>query len=103
MAVSNAVELSVPAREFLRALASESRQQILMLFADGRSRTVGEIATELGIGQSTASEQLAILRRANIVRSKREGKTVRYHTDGNGVAAALTELQEMLQVCCPPE
>lgn len=99
----SAVELSGPTREFLKALASESRQQILMLFADGRSRAVGEVAAELRIGQSTASEQLAILRRANIVQAEREGKTVRYRAYGTGIAAALTELQEMLQTCCPPE
>ncbi|MEV1289208.1 metalloregulator ArsR/SmtB family transcription factor [Micromonospora sp. NPDC049679] len=94
--------LTEATRDFLRALASENRQQILLLFADGAARSVGEIATELGIGQSTASEQLAILRRGGVVRAQREGKTVRYCADGNGISSALQELQALLRVCCPP-
>jgi DNA-binding transcriptional ArsR family regulator len=101
--MADPVELSGLTREFLRALVSENRQRILLLFADGRRRTVGEVAADVGIGQSTASEQLAILRRANIVRAQRDGKTVWYSPYGTGIAAALTELQEMLKVCCPPD
>jgi DNA-binding transcriptional ArsR family regulator len=95
--------LTEATREFLRALASENRQQILLLFADGAARSVGGIATELGIGQSTASEQLAMLRHGGVVRAQREGKTVRYCPDGNGISAALDELQALLRICCPPE
>ena len=47
---------------FLKALASETRQQIMQEFATGAALTVGEIAARCGIGQSTASEQLTILR-----------------------------------------
>jgi DNA-binding transcriptional ArsR family regulator len=96
------IELSAATREFLRALASENRQSIFLLFADGNSRTVSQIAAEAGIGQSTASEQLAILKRAGIVRAQREGKTVLYSANGTGISAALAELQSLLQVCCPP-
>jgi DNA-binding transcriptional ArsR family regulator len=43
--------------DFLKALASDTRQQILMLFVGGQELTVGEIATACGLGQSTTSEQ----------------------------------------------
>jgi len=94
--------LSERTREFLRALASENRQQLLLLFADGQPRSVGQIATELGIGQSTASEQLAMLRRGGIVTARRDGKTVYYCADGSGITTALDELQTILRSCCPP-
>ncbi|GAB3806885.1 ArsR/SmtB family transcription factor [Micromonospora zhanjiangensis] len=90
-------------QEFLRALASENRQRIVMLFADGQPRTVGQVAAEAGVGQSTASEQLTLLRRGGLVRAERNGKTVRYMADGDGIAAALSELQQVLARCCPPE
>lgn len=86
---------------FLRALASESRQQVLMLFASGAELGVGDVATRLGIGQSTASEQLAQLRDAAILASRREGKSVYYRADPAGISAALTELQDYLRGCCP--
>ncbi|MEV0430929.1 metalloregulator ArsR/SmtB family transcription factor [Micromonospora sp. NPDC050495] len=100
--MSDAPAMSEATSEFLRALASDTRQQMMLLFADGAARSVNEVAEALGIGQSTASEQLAILRRGRVVHAQREGKTVRYSADGAGISAALTELQNLLQTCCPP-
>ncbi|MEV6527307.1 metalloregulator ArsR/SmtB family transcription factor [Longispora sp. NPDC051575] len=100
--MDTAAGLTDSTRDFLRALASDTRMQIVFLFADGSSRSVGEIATELGIGQSTASEQLALLRRGGVVRADREGKTVNYRADPDGIRAALDELQVRLAACCPP-
>jgi DNA-binding transcriptional ArsR family regulator len=94
--------LSERTRDFLRALAGENRQQVLLLFTDGQPRSVGQVATELGIGQSTASEQLAALRRGGVVRAERDGKTVWYRADRDGIVAALGELQSILAACCPP-
>lgn len=89
-------------QEFLKALASETRQQIMLLFAGGRQFTVGEIATACGLGQSTASEQLAILRRGGLVASTRDGKLVRYRADPAAIGARIAELQSYLACCCPP-
>ncbi|GAB1688634.1 ArsR/SmtB family transcription factor [Krasilnikovia sp. M28-CT-15] len=94
--------LTARTREFLRALASENRQQVLLLFTDGQPRSVGQVAAELGVGQSTASEQLAALRRGGIVQARREGKTVYYCADRDGIIAALDDLQTILRSCCPP-
>jgi DNA-binding transcriptional ArsR family regulator len=92
-----------PTREFLKALASETRQQIMLLFAGGQQLTVGEIAESCGLGQSTTSEQLAILKRGGLVQSTRDGKLVRYRADPTAIAARLAELQTYLACCCPPE
>ncbi|GAB1694917.1 ArsR/SmtB family transcription factor [Krasilnikovia sp. M28-CT-15] len=100
--MTDTATLSERTREFLRALASENRQQLLLLFADAQPRSVGQIAAELGIGQSTASEQLAALRRGGIVQARREGKTVYYCADRDGIINALDELQTILRSCCPP-
>ena len=89
-------------RAFLRALASETRQQLLLLFADGGELTVGEVARRAGIGQSTASEQLALLRAGGLLTATREGKLVRYRGDREGIVRQLTVLQASLSRCCPP-
>jgi DNA-binding transcriptional ArsR family regulator len=92
-----------PTRDFLKALASETRQQIMLLFAGGTQLTVGEVADGCGLGQSTTSEQLAILKRGGLVQSTRDGKLVRYRADPTTIAARLADLQTYLACCCPPE
>jgi DNA-binding transcriptional ArsR family regulator len=94
--------LDGPTQDFLKALASETRQQIMLLFATGRQFTVGEIAAACGLGQSTASEQLTILRRGGLVTSTRDGKLVRYRADPTAIGARLADLQNYLTCCCPP-
>lgn len=89
-------------QDFLKALASETRQQIMLLFADGNERTVGEIATSCGLGQSTASEQLAILRRGGLLTASRDGKLVRYRADPATIRTRLADLQGYLACCCRP-
>lgn len=93
-------ELSDAAHEFLKALASPARQKIMLLFAHGAELSVNEIADRAGIGQSTASQQLQILRRGGVVTSRRDGKTVYYRSDREGVSRALDDLQSYLQTCC---
>ena len=90
-----------PTQDFLKALASETRQQIMMLFAGGVQLTVGEVSDRCGLGQSTTSEQLAVLRRGGLVQSSRDGKLVRYRADPGTITARLAELQGYLACCCP--
>ncbi|WP_233617960.1 MULTISPECIES: ArsR/SmtB family transcription factor [Actinomadura] len=96
------VRLGPGAREFLRALASEQRQQMLELFTGGVEITVGAVAERLGIAQPTASQQLAVLRRGGLLASRRVGKQVRYRIDSAAVDASLAELRTYLHACCPP-
>ncbi|GAA0247703.1 hypothetical protein GCM10010492_54270 [Saccharothrix mutabilis subsp. mutabilis] len=95
-------ELGEASRRFLKALAGETRQQLMLQFAGGGELTVGQAAERAGIAHSTASEQLALLREGGLLTSRRDGKTVYYRADGTGIAQALTELQTHLLTCCPP-
>lgn len=99
---SEAVQLGQQAREFLRALASEQRQQMLELFTGGIELTVGTVAERLGIAQPTASQQLAILRRGGLLTSRKHGKQVFYRIDTATVERSLGDLQTYLHTCCPP-
>ncbi|MEV6867820.1 metalloregulator ArsR/SmtB family transcription factor [Streptosporangium subroseum] len=100
---ANGIELTTAARGFLKALASDTRQQILMLFADGIELTVNEVAERLSLAQSAASTHLATLREGGLLSSRREWKTVHYCADPARIGAALADLQLSLQACCPPE
>lgn len=95
-----APELDDTTRDFLKALASPGRQQVMLLFAGGAELSVSEVADRAGIGQSTASQQLSLLKRGRILTSRREGKTVYYRSDTDGSAESLAKLRDYLASCC---
>jgi DNA-binding transcriptional ArsR family regulator len=63
--------------ELFRALAHPARIRALEVLVDGE-RSVGELAAEVGLEASHLSQQLAVLRRAGLVATRREGSTVFY-------------------------
>ena len=65
----------------LRALNLELRQHIVKLIDEEQKMTVTEIYVKLRLEQSVASQHLAILRRAGIVITTREGKFIFYTVD----------------------
>lgn len=65
------------ATDFLKAFAHEGRLVILCLLAE-RERSVGELEQILAQRQTTVSQQLARLRLDNLVKTRREGKTIYY-------------------------
>lgn len=62
----------------LRALNHKLRQQLLKLIDEEKKITVTEIYVRLRLEQSVASQHLAILRKAGIVTTEREGKFIYY-------------------------
>lgn len=76
--------------ELFRALAHPGRVRVLEILRDG-DRTVAELVPLVGLEASHLSQQLAVLRRARLVTSRREGSTVTY-------AVADAEVVELLAV-----
>jgi len=62
----------------LRALNHKLRQQILALIETEKKITVTEIYVRMRLEQSVASQHLAIMRRAGIVATQRDGKFIYY-------------------------
>jgi DNA-binding transcriptional ArsR family regulator len=62
----------------LRALNHKLRQQLIKLIEDEKKITVTEIYVRLKLEQSVASQHLAILRKAGIVNTQRDGKFIFY-------------------------
>jgi len=60
-----------------RALGDETRLRILEILVAGEC-SVGELVSELGIGQSLMSHHLRILREAGLVTDRRAGRWVHY-------------------------
>ncbi len=62
----------------LRSLNHKLRQQIIKIIDESNKLAVTEIYVKLRLEQSVASQHLAILRKAGIVTTKREGKFIYY-------------------------
>lgn len=63
--------------DFFKTLAHPARIRILELLRDGE-RSVSQLIPEVGLEPSHLSQQLGILRRANILQARKEGAAVFY-------------------------
>jgi DNA-binding transcriptional ArsR family regulator len=79
----------------LRAYAQPQRLMILSYLLDGEN-TVGQIDAATGIGQPALSQQLAELRRAELVRTRREAKQVFYSLADENVALCVRTMEAMM-------
>jgi ArsR family transcriptional regulator, virulence genes transcriptional regulator len=85
------------ARMMIRAAAHPLRERILTLIKDNNNRIhVSPIYKKLRIEQSVASQHLAILRRANLVVTKKEGKIVYYSVNDAAIKHLLKTSEEMV-------
>jgi DNA-binding transcriptional ArsR family regulator len=82
------------AAERLRIYAQPQRLMILSRLLDGE-HTVGEIEEGTGIGQPALSQQLAELRRAGAVKTRRSSKQVYYALASDDVAARVRGIEAM--------
>jgi len=73
---------------FFKVLSDKTRLSILMELLDA-SLCVMHISERVGMSQSAISHQLAILRRADLVRVKRNGKTLVYSISDEHVRLML--------------
>jgi DNA-binding transcriptional ArsR family regulator len=69
----------------IRALNHKLRLQIIKLLHDKNELTVTEIYIKLRLEQSVASQHLALLRRAGIVQTRRDGKFIFYTVSTNRI------------------
>ncbi len=81
--------------EFFKTLGHPARIRVLELLSE-REYTVAEMLPEVGIEPASLSQQLAVLRRANVVTSRREGSSVRYSLTSPHVAELLAVARHIL-------
>lgn len=104
--------------EALSALAQEHRLRVfrLLVRTGAEGLPAGAIAREVGVLPNTLSAHLTILGHAGLVRSRREGRSVIYSADYDGMGELLgflvadccggrpeicAPLVEVAQACCP--
>lgn len=81
--------------DFFKTLAHPARIRVLELLRDGE-RSVGELIPEVGLEASHLSQQLGILRRANILKARKDGSTVLYSVTDNRIFELLEVAKAIL-------
>ncbi len=79
--------------QFAKALADETRQEIMRLCCC-RWLSVGEIVAALDVSQPTVSHHLAILKAADLVKVRRQGRQVYYTLNQARIASGCCILAE---------
>lgn len=87
--------LADAAAERLRVFAQPQRLMILSCLLGGE-RQVADIETATGVTQPALSQQLAELRRADLVKARREVKQVYYRLADDAAATCVRTLEAML-------
>src|SRR5580658_2849337 len=80
----------------LRAINHKLRQQIIRLLDENKRMTVTEIYVQLRLEQSVASQHLAILRRAGIVKTERDGKFIFYTISTERLSHIMQCVEELI-------
>ena len=96
--------MSIPSEEvinnmsvFLKALSDSTRIKILFILVDSEY-CVGDIASKVGMSDSAVSHQLQLLRQVNLVKNRREGKSIYYSLSDNHVKSVLMQnLEHVLE------
>ena len=82
----------------MKVLSNPDRLILLCELADGE-RNVGQLEEALGIVQPTLSQQLAVLRTEEVVKTRRDGKNIFYQIAS---AQALAVMQVLYTQFCTP-
>ena len=74
--------------EFFRTLGHPARIRVLELLGE-REHAVSELLPEIGVEPANLSQQLAVLRRAGLVVTRKEGSAVYYSLSSPEIAELL--------------
>ncbi|TDT74803.1 ArsR family transcriptional regulator [Litoreibacter halocynthiae] len=81
------------------ALSQATRLDVfrLLVKAGEVGMSAGDIGDSLGVRQNTMSTHLAVLTRSGLIRNTRDGRSIRYFVDMDGMRGLLAFLMED---CC---
>lgn len=87
-------EMSQFTSEFFKALSHPLRIRILDSLRAGELG-VNELSSRLGVEQSTLSQQLAVLRKGNIVEGRKEAQNVFYSVTDPAIIKLLDDARQI--------
>ena len=80
--------------EVFKALADPTRREIRRLLRGGE-RTAGELAERFDMSKPSMSHHFAVLKDADLIRSRRDGKQIRYTLNTTAVQDALAWARDL--------
>ena len=80
--------------DVFKALADPTRREILRLLRGGE-RTAGELAERFDMSKPSMSHHFAVLKEAELIRSRRDGKQIYYTLDTTAVQDALAWFRDL--------
>jgi ArsR family transcriptional regulator len=80
--------------EVLKALSDPTRREILRILSQGE-RTAGELAEPFDMTKPSMSHHFAVLKAADLIRSRREGQQIHYSLNTTVVEDVLTRLWDL--------
>ena len=90
-------ETSLRLADIFKVLGDRTRIKLLSLLAHKEELCVCDIAEALGMGQSAISHQLRVLKQAQLIKFRRDGRTVFYSLADDHVRTILE--QGMDHIC----
>jgi ArsR family transcriptional regulator, arsenate/arsenite/antimonite-responsive transcriptional repressor len=78
-----------------KALADPTRREILRLLSGGE-QTAGELASSFDMSKPSMSHHFAVLKEADLIRSRREGQQIYYTLNTTVLEDVLTRLWDHL-------
>ena len=85
-----------------KALSDPTRREVLRLLAHGE-RTAGELAEQFDMTKPSMSHHFAVLKEAELIRSRREGQTIHYSLNTTVMEDVMTRMWDVLGVGKRPE
>ncbi len=85
-------------RDMLDALADPARQDLVQVLAR-QEANVSDIAAKVTLSRPTVSHHLNVLKRAGLVRTRKQGREVYYRLNKAPIVATLQGLVDSLTCC----
>ncbi len=86
-------EHATAASEFMQALSNPNRLMILCALTDGEL-CVSDLNNQLNLSQSALSQHLGVLRKQNLVQTRRESQTIYYSVTPGPALEIVALLQQ---------
>ncbi len=84
-----------------KALADPTRREVLRLLSRGE-RTAGELAGEFEMTKPSMSHHFAVLKEADLVRTRREGSQIYYSLNTTVLQDVITRMWDLFGSCPGP-
>jgi len=86
--------------EFLIALSNETRRKMITVIGQARELNVNQITGHFNLSRPNISHHLGILKRAGLLKTRKEGKETYYSVNKQFILDSLRGFIDYMEKCC---